>query len=133
MKENIAPANRLFDLEFEEVLEDGNLIMDPTGNKRLGQQDCRDFFICIIENRQHWEDVFNLFKVESVSYTTCSLCNHVSRQEVLQNTFFIFEVPEAKITISSFIEEKLNTAENVHGWRDEDGCKLKTVGYTTQE
>ena len=32
------------------------------------------------------------------------------------------------MTISSFIEEKLNSAENIHGWRDGDSCKSKTVG-----
>ena len=130
LKGNIAPANRLFDLGLEEVFEESNLVMDPRGIQRLGQQDCRDFFICIIENREHWEDVFNLFKIGSVNYTSCSLCNHVSEQDqsMLPNAFFLFEVPEENVTVSAFIEGKLNFAENVFGWKDEDGCKKKTVG-----
>ena len=59
----------------------------------MGQQDCKDFFICIIENREHWEDVFNLFKIRSANYTSCSLCNHVSEQDqsMLPNAFLMFE------------------------------------------
>ena len=84
-----------------------NLLMDPTGITRLGQQDCKDFFICLTENRQHWHDVFELFKVDSVSSTTCTICNHESTQDqgTTQSTFLMFDVPNDNVPISTFIEE----------------------------
>ena len=59
LKRNIAPLHTLFDL--------GNL---PGLNNeefragRIGQQDCRDFFYCITENRDVWLDVFDFFSVK---------------------------------------------------------------------
>ena len=63
--ENIAPVNRLFDLGSQEVFTEQNLLIDPS-RKNLGQQDCKDFFICLAENRNHWIDVYNIFKIKSV-------------------------------------------------------------------
>lgn len=96
----------------------------------MGQQDCKDFFICLTENRQHWQDVFELFKVDSVSSTTCTICNHESKQDqgTTQSTFLMFDVPNDNVPISTFIEDRLNSVEEIDQWRDEDGCKLSTIG-----
>jgi hypothetical protein len=128
LKGNIAPMNRLFDLGSVQVFEESNLVMEPSRRERMGQQDCKDFFICISENRQHWNDIFSLFKVNSISFTTCTSCKHVSTQDhsMSESTFFLFEVPTNN-SMSSFIEENLNTFREVKNWRDEDGCKAKTV------
>ena len=130
LKQNIAPLNRLFDLGSVEVFQDENILMDPSANKRIGQQDCKDFFICLSENREHWYDVYSLFMVESVSSTTCSYCNHISSQNHSSsgNMFFIFECPKENVSMSSFLEKKLNTFELVANWRDEDGCQRKVIG-----
>ena len=69
LKDNIAPINRLFDLGQHEIFHDENLLIDPN-TQRMGQQDCKDFFICLAENREHWVDVYNLFKVNVTSFTT---------------------------------------------------------------
>jgi uncharacterized UBP type Zn finger protein len=68
--------------------------------------------------------------VDSVSFTTCSSCNRVSTQDnsMSESTFFLFECPNENVTMSSFVEEKLNTFEQVTNWKDEDGCHKNTMG-----
>ena len=68
--------------------------------------------------------------VESVSFTTCARCRHVSIEEryMTLSTFFLFECPDSGKTMSSFLGDKLGKAEAVLNWRDEDGCKKKTIG-----
>ena len=51
IKENISPQNRLFDLGNHEIFLQRNLIVDTT-SQRLGQQDSKDFFVCLAENRK---------------------------------------------------------------------------------
>ena len=133
LRQNIAPLNRLFDLGSVEVFQETSILMDPSTIRRLGQQDCKDFFICLSENREHWYDVYSLFMVESVSSTTCSYCNHVSSQNhsLSLNPFFIFECPTENISMSSFLEKKLNSFELVPNWRDEDGCQRKVTGQNS--
>ena len=91
----------------------------------MGQQDCKDLFICLAENRKHWTDVNELFEFETESFTTCSICQNVSspNQSVTKRIFLQFECPEENIPMSCFIECKLNFSEVVSDWRDEEGCK----------
>ena len=93
LEENIAPINRLFDLGMEAIFPDRNLLIDPQNSKRIGQQDCKDFFICLSQNKHHWPDVFSLFKVGSISSTACTQCNYVSHQDenTSQSIFFLFD------------------------------------------
>ena len=99
----------------------------------LRQQDCKDFFICLVENRNHWSDVYNILKVKSVSFTKCSSCNNVSSQTegLSESIFFQYECPPENIQMSSFIQQKLNGSEVVTDWRDESGCKQLTVGSSS--
>ena len=49
---NIEQKHSLFDLQIS---------TGPSGSyrmSRIGQQDCKDFFFCLSENRESWEDVF---------------------------------------------------------------------------
>jgi hypothetical protein len=68
INENIAPINRLFNLGSHEVFLQRNLLVDSS-SQNMGQQDCKDFFIRLVENKSHWFDVFSLFKVASSSFT----------------------------------------------------------------
>ena len=106
--------------------------MDPS-RRNLGQQDCKDFFICLVENRNHWLDVYKLFKVKSVSSTKCTSCNNVSSQieGSSESIFFQYECPPENVQMSTFIEQKLNGSEEVTCWRDERGCKQLTVGRSS--
>ena len=40
----------------------------------------------------------------------------------------ILHVPENSVSMSTFIEKKLNGFEEMHSWRDEDGCGGTTIG-----
>ena len=57
--------------------------------------------------------------VESISFTTCSNCHNVSNQQypLSGSTFFHLECPAENVTMSSFIEAKLNTFEIRENWR----------------
>ena len=134
LKQNIAPHNRLFDLGDQEIFAQKNLLVNQS-KSRMGQQDCKDFFICLAENRNHWSDVFNLFKVNLKSFTKCSSCQNVSVQtnNTADNIFFHFECPEENTLMSSFIESKMNGSVLVQGWKDEDGCgKITDGGNSTK-
>ena len=51
---SVLPENRLFSLGND------NIACINSGN-RIGQQDAKDFFMALDENRHLWSDVFNLF------------------------------------------------------------------------
>ena len=36
---------------------------------KIGQQDAKEFFMCLDENQQLWADVFNIFKLSVLSET----------------------------------------------------------------
>ena len=59
VRNNIQQNNMLFDLGNIDIFSDeGNNSVN-----RIGQQDCKDLFYAIDENRDKWPDLFNLFKV----------------------------------------------------------------------
>ena len=72
LEKKIAPVNRLFDLGLAEIFQDSNLLIEANRQKQIGQQDCKDFFICLSENLEHWPDVYGLFAFQSISFTMCS-------------------------------------------------------------
>ena len=113
LEQNIAPLNRLFGLRSAVNYQPKNFMQNTHGSTKLGQQDCKDFFVCLSENKHHWLDVYKLFMVESVSFTTCTLCKHVSivDRNLNLSSFFLFECPESGMTMSSFLGNKLGKAE----------------------
>lgn len=120
---NFAQRYSIFDLQIP---------TGPCGSKRMsriGQQDCKDFFFCLSENRESWEDVFKLFKISTLTSTTCTACNNVSRQEVggNENTFITLNCPDTSTSMKNHIEENLNGGE-LREWRDETGCGKLTQG-----
>ena len=128
---NMAPNQMLFDLGNLPIMytEDGGDIRV----NRIGQQDCKDFFYCLDENRESWYDVFNLFKVQTLTMTECASCNHVSRQEVSGPASSIIELecPIVPVSMKHYVENKINGYEEYTGWRDEDGCGKVTVGKSS--
>ena len=121
VRRGVAPSHTLFDL--------GNsrreLRMD-----RIGQQDCKDFFFCLDENRESWTDVFNLFKIKTLSETECSSCGHSSRQKVSGNerTFITLTCPNEEVDMKDYLEDQMNSFNVVEDWRDEDGCGNQAEG-----
>ena len=119
LRKNVLPTHTLFDI--------GNLPLlynEGLRTQRIGQQDCRDFFFCINENREAWPDVFNLFKVKTLSETECCRCGYVSRQEINANemTVITLTCPLTEVNMKNFLEYQLNGSHEVENWRDEDGC-----------
>ena len=130
LKDEIAPMNRLFDLGHREFTEERNILIYPSSLQRIGQQDCKDLFICIGENREHWSDVFSLFKIETFSSTTCLSCFNLSEQNQCtpESIFLVFDCPEKDMPMSALIEENICQSVQVDNWKDEDGCQKITVG-----
>merc|ERR1711867_146066 len=102
----------------------GNLPVLYNEDLRIGQQDCREFFYCINENRESWPDVFNLFKVSTLSETECCNCGNISRQEVSANerTLISLPCPTSTVNMKDYLECQLNGFQLVENWRDENGC-----------
>ena len=128
---NVSPHNMLFDLGNLQIMYDNN--GDDMRVNRIGQQDCKDFFYCLDENRESWHDVFNLFKINTLSMTECASCSHVSRQEISGPTSTIIELdcPTVSESMKHYVENKMNGYEEYNGWRDEEGCGKVTVGKSS--
>jgi len=120
-KTNILPENALFNLSNSD---------DAVNINSIGQQDARDFWMCLDENQGKWEDLYDLFKVEVICETECSACGYVSRQEncLTENSFIYFSCPAENCTMKQYFESKLNSFEECDNWRDERGCGRITVG-----
>ena len=98
-------------------------------NLRIGQQDARDFFICIQENQDYWRDLFKKFSVTLDTYTECLKCHHRSIQSKQYEYLFLeYECPESGTKMNQFISNKLSNPEILPEWRDEDGCKDRAGG-----
>ena len=96
----------------------------------IGQQDARDFFVCIRENKEHWMDLFVKLSVKIETYTECKICKNRSKQATSsQHIFLEFECPADGTHMNEFIQNKLNQPESVTDWRDEDGCNKKGAGF----
>ena len=97
---------------------------------RIGQQDCKDFFYCLKENRDSWPDVFNLFSMKTLTETECPNCGHISRQEVSvdDSTLFYLTCPTSETNMKQYLENQLNGFEELKDWRDENGCGIVVNG-----
>ena len=121
-KSNVLPENRLFSIGNQNV---PNLL-----GERIGQQDAKEFFMCLDENQSVWPDLFEFLKIGTISETECTSCGNVSRQENCYNIscFIRLDCPGEDTTLKSYIEEKMNGFELRENWRDESGCNSVTTG-----
>ena len=119
---NVLPENRLFAL--------GNLNRGTFQDIRIGQQDAKEFFMCLDENYSMWPDVFNLLEIGTINETECSHCNNVSRQENCYevSSFICLDCPQESTSLKSYFESKMNGYEFRDNWRDESGCNSITTG-----
>ena len=119
---NILPENQLFSV--------GNLSLQNLKQMKIGQQDAKEFFMCLDENQQQWIDVFNIFKLGVLSETECSHCGNVSRQENCYNltSYIRLDCPQEDTTLRAYFEMKMNGFELRQNWRDENGCNKVTTG-----
>ena len=81
-------------------------------DQNIGQQDARDFFVCIREYKEHWMDIFDIFSVEIDSYTECQMCKNKSTQKMSSRQLFLeFDCPENGMNMSELIQRKLLIGE----------------------
>ena len=106
-----------------------NMVLQPAGDRvpnqllQIGQQDAKDFFICLNQNKIHWPDVFNTFKVRMRSISECSRCGHRSSQTRSDEFMFLeFSCPDSGTKMSTYMTERMEQPEIRHEWRDEEGC-----------
>ena len=127
IERNVSPQFRLFQFAHTTTTDPDEL--DLQLNQR-GQQDCKDFFICMEENKEHWQDIYNLFKFSYFNYTVCTNCHQTSRPDTSTQEHIIFQIncPANPLKLSSLIEESINEPNIVTQWRHEEGCEQVTTG-----
>jgi len=72
-----------------------------------------------------WLDVFNLFKIKTITKTVCSSCKYESIQQAelnSENTSISLTCPFSNVDFKAYVEEQMNQYEVVQGWKDQVGC-----------
>ena len=119
---DVLPQNRLFQYAGT-TTKNFNQLKNYSENQRIGQQDCKDFFLCIAENKQNWMDVYEMFKFETHHFSRCTNCGqeYQSNQPTTQS-FLILDPPKTYVTMTQLLEANFQSPELVSDWRDELGC-----------
>ena len=128
---NILPENRLFHFAGTNTKSSRQLKL-MSESSRIGQQDCKDFFICLQENKNNWMDVFNLFRFSTIESTRCTYCDSVQGDFIpISRSFLQVNPPSENMKMSDYIAAHLNETTNVTDWRHQDGCGKKGNGIHT--
>ena len=124
---NIPPANRLFHYFGTESYSVEELEIERSAR---GQQDCKDFFICIEENRSYWPDVYGLLEFSLKYSTLCTSCQQVSESadSATTQSILILQCPLDDVILSEYVFESLSMPITVNEWRHENGCNMVTNG-----
>ena len=127
----VPPPSRLFHYA-DTTTKSARRLKTLSEATRIGQQDCKDFFLCLEKNKEHWEDVHEIFNFETTKFTKCNNCNGVSRPSNNDSqSFLLFECPKQDISLSQLVKEQLNESTNVTNWRHETGCNQVTTAETS--
>ena len=124
---NIPPANRLFHYFGTQSYSVEELEMEQNAR---GQQDCKDFFICIEESKNYWLDIYGLFEFSLKYSTLCSSCQQVSESanSITTQSMLILQCPNEDVILSEYVFESLSMPITVNEWRHENGCNMVTNG-----
>lgn len=118
----VRPENRLFHYANTNSTNEDRL-KSLSEASRIGQQDCKDFFVCIEQNKESWADVYSVFDFSATKATLCHNCQVESRPPNYdKQTFMMFDCPQQDITLSQYVSKHLNESTSVNNWRHEDGC-----------
>ena len=124
VSKNVQPVNRLFHYANSTTM-DVNRLKHMSEASRIGQQDCKDFFECFEQNRESWDDVYNLFKFSITKATLCMHCMQESRPPGYDShSFLMFESPQHDMSLENYVRMHLNESTDVANWRHEDGCNM---------
>ena len=125
---NILPENRLFHFAGTNTKSIRQLKL-ISESSRIGQQDCKDFFICLQENNNNWMDVYNLLRFSTVESTRCTECDTVQGDFIpISRSFLQLDSPQEDMKISDYLAAQLNQTTTVTDWRHQDGCGRKVMG-----
>ena len=125
---NILPENRLFHFAGTQTKSSRQLKL-LSESSRIGQQDCKDFFICLQENKSNWLDVFELFRFSTVESTQCSQCDTLQGNLIpVSRSFLQVDSPTQNMKMSNYLATHLNQTTTVTDWRHEDGCGRRVNG-----
>lgn len=121
----INPELRLFHFNMTNAMTFDELNMVQPG----GQQDCKDFFLCLAENKESWEDVYSLFNFSLKSYTVCTHCGRSSSSGVVYDQMILnLSATMEPVPLNNHVASKITGPTVVSDWRDEDGCGMVTQG-----
>ena len=128
ISEKVVPDNRLFHY-YGTSTKDIKKLEKISEDSTYGQQDCKDFFICLNENKKQWQDVVNLFEISTFQKTVCQSCGGTqSDDHSEQHSYLSLDCPNQDMSLKHLINIRINEAEDVEGWRHEDGCRVRTTG-----
>ena len=81
-----------------------------------------------------WPDVVDMISFKTISHTKCSICQHKSKQSIAtDNQYIEFQCPDSPCKMSDLIRKHFNSYEIINNWRDEEGCKMETIGYSSTQ
>ena len=124
IQKGVRPVNRLFHYADTNTTNESRL-RSLSEASRIGQQDCKDFFVCIEQNKESWVDVYNLLAFSTTKSTLCKNCQIESASNNDSQTFMMFDCPQQDITLSQYVGKHLNESTLVNNWRHEDGCNIR--------
>ena len=119
---NIQPQDRYFQFAGSQTTNLKHL-KKLSETRNIGQQDCKDFFLCLEANKQQWFDVYEMFKFQLQCYTKCSDCGKENLFNLPDKQFFLtLDSPDDHVSITEFVQSKFNEPERYEGWKDQSGC-----------
>ena len=127
IEKNVTPDARLFHFNGT-TFTDMKKLEKLSEASQIGQQDCQDFFICLKENKNQWQDVVNLFEISTATKTVCQSCGGVSKGIPVNQYYLQLECPIQNMSLNTLINET-----DTRDWRHEDGCGAITKGRYYEE
>ena len=127
LEQKVSPIFRLFHFAETTSTNEAELCLEVA--EKQGQQDCRDFFSCLLYNRVAWPDVVRPFQFSVEEFTVCSSCGFKSSSGTVENVSFLpLECPGHSTPLHELMSQKLNGHSFVQDWKCKDVCKRVTGG-----
>ena len=132
-QQNIMQSSRLFHFaESDTTLPEE--LAKMTDTQRLEQQDCQDFFKCLLYNYMSWPDVCSPFTATKLHFIYCPICKTVSPQKDLDSaqSYILLDAPKKDMQMDDLVNDYFNAPHEKVWTHDKDGCGAKTYGQGFQ-
>lgn len=102
--------------------------------QRLGQQDCQDFFKCLLYNNISWPDVCSPFTATILQTIYCPICKTVSHQNDLEGaqSYIYIDAPRKDMRMDDLVNDYFNAPHEKVWTHEKGGCGAKTYGQAYQ-